>query len=138
MGKIFGNGNGKSAIEKDDRVKAFDARPPEQMAAEAMIDSFNGSHGGGFYPVVAAPEPHDPLGEDIKLIQHDIEKITSILSAMLEKTNDSKIENIKTIGRSLTYAEMIELADKVWSVIPDSMTLTRENLPAVLHLFATS
>jgi hypothetical protein len=43
------------------------------------------------------------------------------------------LDEIATLVRSLTYAEMMELAEGIWKTKPEDAAITAENLPVILH-----
>jgi hypothetical protein len=49
-----------------------------------------------------------------------------------------RLDEIADFVRALTYGEMIELAESMWSVKPDDSELNERNLPAVLYRWSTS
>jgi hypothetical protein len=49
-----------------------------------------------------------------------------------------RLDEIADFVRALTYGEMIELAESMWSVRPDDSELNAHNLPAVLYRWSTS
>jgi hypothetical protein len=46
------------------------------------------------------------------------------------------LEQMRTLMRSLTYGEMIELASGLWHANQGGGTITEESLPAILHRWA--
>jgi hypothetical protein len=134
--------NGKEPAERDTRTKVFDARPPERRTAKAALADAMAEPAGieemvnaqfAQYDAIPSAEPQRDI--DLESMRDDIRTIVAVITARVQET---KIEQIKTIGRSLTYGEMVELADAVWAAIPHERELTREMLPAVLHMFATT
>jgi hypothetical protein len=49
-----------------------------------------------------------------------------------------RLDEIADVVRLLTYGEMMELAESMWSVRPGDSELTEDNLPAVLYRWSTS
>ena len=49
-----------------------------------------------------------------------------------------RLNEIATLVRSLTYGEMIELAQAIWKIRPDGEEVDERNLPMMLHLWSTS
>jgi hypothetical protein len=49
-----------------------------------------------------------------------------------------RLDEIADVVRLLTYGEMMELAESMWSIRPDGSELTEHNLPAVLYKWSTS
>jgi len=49
-----------------------------------------------------------------------------------------RLDEIADVVRALTYGEMMELAESMWSVRPDDGELTETNLPATLYRWSKS
>jgi hypothetical protein len=49
-----------------------------------------------------------------------------------------RLNEIATLMRSLTYGEMIELAQAIWKIRPEGEEIDQRNLPMMLHLWSTS
>jgi hypothetical protein len=49
-----------------------------------------------------------------------------------------RLDEIADVVRTLTYGEMMELAESMWSVRPGDAGLTEHNLPAVLYRWSTT
>jgi hypothetical protein len=50
----------------------------------------------------------------------------------------NRLNEIATLMRSLTYGEMIELAQAIWKIRPEGEDVSQSNLPMMLHLWSTS
>ncbi|HLK81459.1 MAG TPA: hypothetical protein VKT99_08180 [Xanthobacteraceae bacterium] len=50
----------------------------------------------------------------------------------------NRLNEIATLMRSLTYGEMIELAQALWKIRPEGEEVDQRNLPMMLHLWSTS
>ena len=48
-----------------------------------------------------------------------------------------RLNEIATLMRSLTYGEMIELAQAIWKIRPEGEEVDQHNLPMMLHLWST-
>ena len=48
------------------------------------------------------------------------------------------LDEIATLIQSLTYGEMIELSEALWTNRPNGLLVTLENLPELLHRWSTS
>jgi hypothetical protein len=48
-----------------------------------------------------------------------------------------RLDEIADVVRTLTYGEMMQLAESMWSVRPGDAELTEHNLPAVLYRWST-
>jgi hypothetical protein len=59
--------------------------------------------------------------------------MTVNLRKLEEQLNHKPLEEIAVLVHGLTYGEMIELAEAIWKLQPDGVTITQENLPALLH-----
>jgi hypothetical protein len=49
-----------------------------------------------------------------------------------------RLDEIADVVRLLTYGEMMELAESMWSVRPNDAELTEHNLPSILYKWSTS
>jgi hypothetical protein len=77
----------------------------------------------------APPEISDEVGVGIR--QHQL------MRPRLELGRD-RLNEIATLMRSLTYGEMIELAQAIWKIRPEGEEVDHRNLPLMLHLWSTS
>jgi hypothetical protein len=50
-----------------------------------------------------------------------------------EPQGRKRLDEIAAVMLSLTYGEMIEMADALWRAQPEGSAITQENLPALLH-----
>lgn len=50
----------------------------------------------------------------------------------------NRLNEIATLMRSLTYGEMIELAQAIWKIRPEGAEVDQHNLPMMLHLWSTA
>jgi hypothetical protein len=50
----------------------------------------------------------------------------------------NRLNEIAILMRSLTYGEMIELAQAIWKIRPEGEEISQRNLPMMLHLWSTS
>jgi hypothetical protein len=50
----------------------------------------------------------------------------------------NRLNEIATLVRSLTYGEMIELAQAIWKIRPEGEDVDERNLPMMLHVWSTS
>jgi len=48
------------------------------------------------------------------------------------------LDEIATLVRGLTYGDMIDLANAIWRIQPTGVSITEENLPALLHRWSKS
>lgn len=48
------------------------------------------------------------------------------------------LNEIAALISSLTYGEMIELADALWNARPEGSSMTKDTLPTLLHKWSTS
>jgi hypothetical protein len=55
------------------------------------------------------------------------------LHDITEQPGRRRLDSIAALVTALTYGEMIEMADAIWTMQPDGATLTQETLPALLH-----
>jgi hypothetical protein len=49
-----------------------------------------------------------------------------------------RLDEIAGVVRTLTYGEMLELAESMWNVRPGEAELTEHNLPALLYRWSTT
>jgi hypothetical protein len=76
-----------------------------------------------------APERNEgatEMGKNVNLVK---------LEEQLER---KPIDEIASLVRSLTYGEMIELAEAIWNLQPDGSAISQDNLSALLHRWSTS
>jgi hypothetical protein len=59
------------------------------------------------------------------------------LTRFEDELNRSRLDEIATLVRALTYGEMMELAQAIWKIRPDG-TIDQQSLPMMLHLWSTS
>jgi hypothetical protein len=60
------------------------------------------------------------------------------LRRLEEELGRKRLDEIADVVRTLTYGEMMELAESMWSVRPGDAGLTEHNLPAVLYRWSTT
>src|SRR5882762_1818445 len=67
---------------------------------------------------------------------------TSSSTVNLRRSNDepghSRLDEIAEALRTLTYGEMLELAEAMWKVNPQGSEITESDLPNVLYRWSTS
>ncbi len=49
----------------------------------------------------------------------------------------NRLNEIATLVRSLTYGEMMELAEAIWNIRPEG-SIDQQSLPMMLHMWSTS
>jgi hypothetical protein len=54
-----------------------------------------------------------------------------------DELSRNRLNDIAALVRSLTYGEMMELAQAIWKIRPDG-TIDQNSLPMMLHLWSTS
>jgi hypothetical protein len=103
------------------RDLADDYRPPYLRAAEReVLDS----------PAMNAPNHR---GADMLSTEATVN-----LRKLEERITRNTIDEIATLIQSLTYGEMIELAEVMWKSHPEGSAITQENLAALLHRWSKS
>ena len=60
------------------------------------------------------------------------------LRKLQEQLDRNRLDEIAALVLSLTYGEMIELADAIWKAQPEGAGITQENLSALLHRWSKS
>ncbi len=92
-----------------------------------------------------APNDLDGEGYDgDELSGHDYPEASVEISGhvSLHKLEDelgrNRLNEIATLMRTLTYGEMIELAQAIWKIRPEGAEVDQYNLPMMLHLWSTS
>jgi hypothetical protein len=90
-------------------------------------------------PATTSLAPTEPLAaEEYASVSHKAAEPIVDLRKLEAELGRRRIDEIADVMRGLTYGEMIELAESMWSVKPDNSELTEGNLPAVLHRWSTS
>jgi len=103
--------------ERDTRPVPNDYRPKPVRALAPGADS------DGYFD-----EPGSSLLEEVNL--HKLES---------ELLNRNRLNEIAALVRSLTYGEMMELAQAIWKIRPEGTdTVDQTALPRMLHLWSTS
>jgi hypothetical protein len=104
-----------TARERDTRPLPSDYRPKPLRGADV-------TEGGGFF----GAEPDGLLdGAGINLTKFE------------DDLNRSRLDEIATLMRALTYGEMMELAHAIWKIRPEGV-VDQQSLPMMLHLWSTS
>jgi hypothetical protein len=91
----------------------------------------------------AEPEaPRDVAADPLPLPDQEDEKEDAMASPISlhkfqEQLDRNCLDEIALLLLALTYGEMIELADAIWSA-PEGTAITKENLPALLHRWSKS
>jgi hypothetical protein len=60
------------------------------------------------------------------------------LRKLEERLSRKPLIEIAILINGLTYGEMIELAEAMWKSQPEGLTITQDNLPALLHRWCKS
>lgn len=60
------------------------------------------------------------------------------LSRLEAELGRKRLDEIAGVVRTLTYGEMMELAESMWNVRSGEIELTEHNLPALLYRWSTS
>jgi hypothetical protein len=103
--------------ERDTRPLPSDYRPKQLRATGA-----GGAESDGYY----GDEPDGLLdGPGINLHR------------FADELNRSRLDEIATLVRALTYGEMMELAQAIWKIRPEG-AVDQQSLPMMLHLWSTS
>ena len=105
--------------ERDTRPVPNDYRPKPVRALGP-----GGADGDGYLD-----EPSSPF----------LEEAVSLHKLESELLNRNRLNEIAALVRSLTYGEMMELAQAIWKIRPEgTATVDQTALPRMLHLWSTS
>ena len=88
-----------------------------------------------------AAEPEDPrdvVAEPPPLPNKKEDTMVSPISKFQEQLERNCLDEIAPLLLALTYGEMIELADAIWSAQPEGSAITKDNLPTLLHRWSKS
>jgi hypothetical protein len=93
-----------------------------------------------------AAEPEDPrdiAADPLPLPDQEDEKEDAMVSPISlrkfqEQLDRNCLDEIALLLLALTYGEMVELADAIWSAQPEGTAITKENLPALLYRWSKS
>jgi hypothetical protein len=103
--------------ERDSRPIPNDYRPKQMRTISSGADS------DGYY---------DDLGGtllDGSAIMHRLE----------DELNRNRLNDIAALVRTLTYGEMMELAEAIWKIRPEgTVTVDQTTLPMMLHRWSTA
>lgn len=84
-------------------------------------------------PPAAEPEPPEaPLAVLEKHVRRIIEE-----DRRCHEANRNRLAEIASLVNSLTYGEMIELAEGFWKQKPEEKEIIQEMLPGMLHKWST-
>jgi hypothetical protein len=91
-----------------------------------------------------AAEPEDPrdvVADPLPLLPDENEDamVSPVsLRKFQEQLDRNCLDEIALLLLALTYGEMIELADAIWTAQPEGSVITKENLPTLLHRWSKS
>jgi hypothetical protein len=60
------------------------------------------------------------------------------LHKLEDELSRNRLNEIATLMRTLTYGEMMELANAIWKIRPQGEEVDQYSLPMMLHLWSTS
>ena len=60
------------------------------------------------------------------------------LQRLAEALDRRPIDEIAALMRGLTYGDMIELAESIWSARPENLDFSKDTLPNLLHRWSSS
>jgi hypothetical protein len=104
--------------ERDSRPVPNDYRPKQMRTAGSGADSDDGIY-------------EDPGGQVLDG--------TAIMHKLEDELNRNRLNDIAALVRSLTYGEMMELAQAIWKIRPEgTATVDQHTLPMMLHLWSTA
>lgn len=101
--------------EHDTRPVPSDYRPKQLRTVGA-----GGTEGDNYF----ADEPESLLDTGINLNKFE------------DELSRNRLNEIATLVRTLTYGEMMELAQAIWKIRPEG-TIDQQSLPMMLHLWST-
>jgi hypothetical protein len=89
-----------------------------------------------------AAEPEDPrdVATNPRPLPDEEDAMVSPVSLrkFQEQLDRNCLDEIALLMLALTYGEMIELADAIWSAQPEGSAITKDNLPTLLHRWSKS
>jgi FtsZ-interacting cell division protein YlmF len=92
--------------------------------------------------VVQVPKPEQFRSEAFRKDAFDrergIEERNVNLQRLAEALDRRPIDEIAALVRALTYGDMIELAEEIWRVQPQSLDMSKDALPRILYRWSTS
>jgi hypothetical protein len=107
--------------ERDTRPIPNDYRP---KPIRAIGSGSGGAESDGYYE-----ELGDQTFLDGSAIMHQLE----------DELNRNRLNEIAALVRSLTYGEMMELAQAIWKIRPEgTVAVDQSSLPMMLHMWSTS
>ena len=118
--------------ELDTRPIAGDYRP-KRMRLFDTSDTASESYYGGELHDQDYSEASLEISGDVSLHRREDE-----LSRNRLLLGRNRLNEIATLMRSLTYGEMIELAQAIWNIRPEGEEVDQHNLPMMLHLWSTA
>lgn len=118
--------------ELDARPIAGDYRPKRMRLLDA-----SGIDGESYYGDELPDQDYSEASLEIsgEVSQHSPE---DELSRSRLQLGHNRLNEIATLMRSLTYGEMIELAQAIWKIRPEGEAIDQHNLPMMLHLWSTA
>jgi hypothetical protein len=84
---------------------------------------------------VAPPEPFASAGE---LDSQEPAPPAVDLRKLEEELGRRRLDEIADVVRTLTYGEMMELAEAIWKIRPEGEGVDQDSLPMLLHRWSTS
>jgi hypothetical protein len=104
--------------ERDSRPIPNDYRPKQMRAV------ISGAESDGYY---------DDLGGGTFLDG------PGLMNKLEDELNRNRLSEIAALVRSLTYGEMMELAQAIWNIRPEgTVNVDQHTLPMMLHLWSTA
>ena len=92
--------------------------------------------------VVQVPKPEQFRSEAFRKDAFDreraIEDRNVNLQRLAEALDRRPIDEIAALVRALTYGDMIELAEEIWRVQPQSLDMSKDALPRILYRWSSS
>jgi hypothetical protein len=118
---------GRGALPESYKPRAL------RLAAAAPPDAASAP---GPLPAAQAPVPLGPLPTAEELASQEPGPVVD-LRRLEAELGRKRLDEIAGVVRTLTYGEMLQLAESVWNVRAGGAELTEHNLPAVLYRWST-
>jgi hypothetical protein len=89
-------------------------------------------------PAALAPPPQEPASLPTNEELASQEPPVVDLGRLEAELGRKRLDEIAGVVRTLTYGEMLELAESMWNVRPGDTELNEHNLPALLYRWSTT
>ena len=89
-------------------------------------------------PVSHLPKSDESEPEPLDDAEVPGDEANATLKTAADDVYRNRIDEIALLVQSITYGEMIEVAEAMWKAQPADTAITQENLPKLLHQWAKS